>query len=351
MKKKAYKAKYAEEVPIPEEIKVDSTVSELLGQLHELQEKFENVLTEFEEVGGTNVDELKKTATSLEADKARLATKISGFQRKLAKVPNLEEMLKWTSKLREASDRELKLNDELQQLVKSKHDLEKRQQVANDNMKNVKKHMEEKLNFLRNELSNLQNAGKGNASDDKGITLAQQQVAAARKRYDQKCRQLSDMQKARAEAEEQLQSKQQEGAIEIPSANQFAQYVRSLKTKNENYKELQGNIAQIRKELAIMKRTEEIVYQQMEKTKGEVIRIENERGVGGFREARAQLEKVSATKADLDGRYNWILDCLPIKSSLNENGVVVSSILLNPPYISLSVLRTYSYFPGHSTPK
>ncbi|KAK8878005.1 Intraflagellar transport protein 81 [Tritrichomonas musculus] len=299
MKKRAYKAKFAEEVPIPEEIKVDQTVSELIGQLNELQERFETTLAEYEEVGSTNVEELKKTQSNLEADKARLATKVSGFKRKLSKVPNLDEMLKWTRKLREANDRELSLSEELQKLIIAKRNLEKRQQAAEDDIKNVKKHMEEKLVFLKNELASLQNAGK-NTTDDKGIAIPQQQVAAARKRLEQKKRQLSDMKKAHQEAEEQLAQKQQDGAIEVPSPTQFAAYVRELKSKNENYKQFQANLATFRKELAIMMRTEEIVTQQYEKTQHEISRIEHERGVGGFREARAQLEKVSATKADLD---------------------------------------------------
>lgn len=299
MKQRAYKAKYAEEVPIPEEIKVDQTVSELIGQLHELQERFETTLMEYNDIGGTNVDELKKMQDNLEADKARLATKVSSFKRKLSKVPNLDEMLKWTRKLREASDRELKLNDEIRQLQTSKMSLQKREQVSDDQIKNVKKHMEEKLAFLRNELSSLQNIGK-KSTDDKGTAIPQQQVAAARKRLEQRKRQLNDIRKAHREAEEDLQEKQSHGAIEVPPPTQFAQYVRELKNKNENYKQFQASLGQVRKELAFMMRTREIVTQQYEKTKHEITRIEYERGVGGFREARAQLEKVSATKADLD---------------------------------------------------
>ncbi|OHT05146.1 hypothetical protein TRFO_27279 [Tritrichomonas foetus] len=338
MKKRAYKARYSEEIPIPEEIKANNTVSELIGELHELQERFEAVLQEYDEIGGTNVDELKKTQQALEADKARLATKISGFKRKLAKVPNLEEMLKWTSKLREASDRELKLNEELQQLIQAKHDLEVRQHTALENTKNVKKHMEEKLNFLRNELSNLQNAGK-TSSDDKGIAIPQQQVAAARKRLDQKRRQLADMQKAHQEAEEQLKEKQENGAIEVPSPTQFAAYVRNLKTKNENYKELQATLAQARKELAVMMRTEEIVEQQAKKTKGEISRIEHERGVGGFREARAQLEKVSATKADLDDMKGKTLEEMSTISKEIQRNIQARQSELKPLVAKLQDIR------------
>ena len=338
MKKRAYKAKFAEEVPIPEEIKVDQTVSELIGQLHELQEKFETTLEEYDEIGGTNVDELKKIQTSLESDRARLATKIGAFKRKLQKVPNLDEMLKWTRKLREANDRELSLTDELQKLLIAKRNLEKRHQTAEDDIKNVKKHMEEKLSFLKNELASLQNAGKS-TTDDKGIAIPQQQVSAARKRLEQKKRQLSDMRKAHQEAEEQLSQKQQDGAIEVPSQTQFAAYVRELKSKNENYKQLQSNLAQFRKELAIMMRTEEIVTQQYEKTQHEISRIEHERGVGGFREARAQLEKVSATKADLDDMKGKTLEEMSSISKEIQRSIQARQTELKPLVSALQETR------------
>lgn len=339
MKKRAYKAKYAEEVPIPEEIKVDQTVSELIGQLHELQERFETTLAEFDEIGGTNVDELKKAQSDLESDKARLATKVAAFKRKLQKVPNLDEMLKWTRKLREANDRELNLNEELQKLLMAKRNLEKRRQTAEDDIKNVKKHMEEKLIFLKNELANLQNAGKSAVSDDKGIAIPQQQVTAARKRLEQKKRQLSDMRKAHQEAEEQLSQKQQDGAIEVPSPTQFAAYVRELKNKNENYKQYQANLATFRKELAIMMRTEEIVTQQYEKTQHEISRIEHERGVGGFREARAQLEKVSATKADLDDMKGKTLEEMSSISKEIQRNIQARQTELKPLVSALQDIR------------
>jgi hypothetical protein len=94
--------------------------------------------------------------------------------------------------------------------------------------------------------------------------------------------------------------RQADGPIEIPSPAQFQQYVKSLKAKNENYRELQAQLAIQRKELAVVLRTEEIVNGQRENVRAEIVRIERQRGVGGFREAREQLEKVSATKADLD---------------------------------------------------
>lgn len=300
MKKQAYRAKFSEEVTIPEEIKVDPTVSELIGEHRELREKFDQVLEDYDQVGGTNVEELKKTMTNLESDKARLATKISKFQRKMSNVRNLDELLKWTSKLREESDKEMRLNDQLQRLNDDKRLLLHRQQTAAERVNNIKGHMEKRLAELRGELASLKSQSSSGSGDDKSLAFAQQQVVASAKRLDMKQKQLAELQQRRREVELQVQQKQEEGAIEIPSPSEFAKYVKKLKQMNENYKDYQNQLAGYKKELAVMMRTEEIVNKQKESVRAEVLKIEKQRGVGGFREAREQLEKVSATKADLD---------------------------------------------------
>ncbi|KAH0790501.1 intraflagellar transport protein [Histomonas meleagridis] len=302
MKKRAYKAKFFEEVPIPDEIKVDPTVAELITQQNELREQFDAALTEYNEVGSTNVDELKKVIQELESNKARIATRISSFKRKLSNVPNIDELLKWTSKIREENEREVRLEEQQQKLTEEKRLLIHRQEISSNRIQNIRSHMESQLISLRNAVAEFRNQGKNQSSspNEKSVAFCQQQVIAANKRLAQKQRQLSDIQKARAEAEQQLQEKQETGAIEVPTGKDFTAFVRTLKIKNDNYKELQSQLALQKRELAIMMRTEEIVLQHQEKSHKEVLKIEQQRGVGGFRDAREKLEKVSAAKADLD---------------------------------------------------
>jgi len=300
MKNRAYLAKYAEEVQIPEEIRVDPTVAELIVQHRELREHFQDLHSEDQELGGTNVDELKATQASLEADRARLATRISTFKRRLQNTKNLDELLKWTAKLRQESEREMRLNDQLQRLNDEKRLLLHRQQVANDRIKNMRSHMELRLQSLRNELKTLQSSSSGGSADEKSIIFAQQQVVAQTKRLEQKEKQLEDLQRSRQEAEEELHEKQKNGAIEIPSPTQFGIYVASLKTKNENYRSMKAELDVQRRELAVMMRTEEIIRGQSDSVGQHIARIERQRGVSGARQKRRELEEVSAAKADLD---------------------------------------------------
>jgi intraflagellar transport protein 81 len=300
MKKLAYKARYSEEVPVPEEIRVDPMVAQLISEHRELRDKFDQVMSEQELIGGSNVDELKKKIADLESDKARLATRVQAFKRRLAKAKNLDELLRWTSKLREETDREMKLKDQWQRLTDDKRLLVHRQQVAGDRLKNMKGHMEQKLNLLRTELASLKSQGTPGESEEKSLVFYQQQIVAATKRLTVKQQQLTDVRKKHAESEQELLQKQEDGAIEVPSKIEFDKYVKSLRQKNDNYKELQAEIAVYRKELAVVMRSDEIVSAQRDRVQQELSKIERARGVGGFREAREQLEKVSATKADLD---------------------------------------------------
>jgi intraflagellar transport protein 81 len=137
-RKNAYKARYADEVMIPEEIRLDPTVNEMTVQHRELREHFVQVLDEHEVLGETSVDALKKQIADLESGKATLASKIAAFKRQLGRQKNVDELLKWTSKLREETDRELKLKGQLQRLSDEKRGLLQRQERAAQRLRNAK---------------------------------------------------------------------------------------------------------------------------------------------------------------------------------------------------------------------
>lgn len=300
MKKRAYIAKYMEDDHIPEEIAVDPTIQEMLTQLRELREKFEGVYQEYESLGATNVEELKNNKNDLDADKARLANKINAFKRKLSNVKNLSELLTLTGKLRAESEREIKLNEQIERLNDEKRLLMHRQQVSYDRMKNMKSRLEQTLQEKRQELAAFKNAGHSSSTEEKGLQFMQQQVIAATNRKEQKESQLQELQNKRADAEKELQEKQAQGVIEVPAGNQFTAYLKKLKTKNETYKQVQSEISVLRKELAVMMRTEAIVQAQQDSVREEIERVEKAKGITGIREARIELERISATKADLD---------------------------------------------------
>jgi esterase/lipase len=80
----------------------------------------------------------------------------------------------------------------------------------------------------------------------------QQQVISAGKRQEKKEQRLHKLQDKRGVLERDLLAKQAEGIIKVPNASQISQYVKNLKTKNENLKKLQAEVGGVRKELAVM---------------------------------------------------------------------------------------------------
>jgi hypothetical protein len=120
----------------------------------------------------------------------------------------------------------------------------------------------------------------------------------------------------RTGAEPQFQERQADRPIEIPSPLHFQQYVKNLKQKNEKDTELQAQLGVFRKEPGSVPRMEEIVNPQRKHVRAEIGQIERQRGVGGFPEAREELEKVSATKADPNDMKGRTLE--EISATLNE---------------------------------
>ncbi|KAH0795026.1 intraflagellar transport protein [Histomonas meleagridis] len=337
LKHRAYLAKYLEDVPIPDEIKVEPTVSELLTQQRELRDLFEQRNQEYEELGSNNVDELKSTIKDLESNKARLATKISTFKRKMTNVQNLEGLLKITAQIRQENEREMKLQEQLQRLSDEKKLLLHRQKVASDRIKNMHTNMEKRLQSLQQELETLKSNGK--STDEKSLIFCQNQVLAAKKRFDTKQKQLNELKQTNADLTKQLQQLQQEVTVEIPIGEQYSQYIRMLKNKNENYKVLHTELVTVRRELAIMMRTEEIVRRQSEKISNEVAKIERQKGVTGFRQARQQLEQYSAAKADLDDIKGKSLEEMSQIVQEIQRSIQARQVELKPFVVSLQKQR------------
>ena len=84
-----------------------------------------------------------------------------------------------------------------------------------------------------------------------------------------------------------------------------------------------------------MMRTEEIVKQQYESNLTEIQKIERQRGVGGFRQAREKLEKVSATKADLDDMKGKTLEEMSSISKEIQRSIQARQTELKPLVSSL----------------
>ena len=341
MKKKAYLARFVEEVHVPEEIATETTVNELIIQHRELREQFEIVYNQSVQLGDTSVEHLRAQISDLKADKARLSTKIKAFQRKMQTVSNIDDLIKITGKLRSESEKEIKLQEQLSRLTEEKKLILHRQQVATDRIKAIRSQYEQRLQLLKKELNDIKNISNEKQNEDKNIILLQNQILQIKKIIDNKEIQLKDLKMKFEENEKNYQEKKAQGIIEIPAQAQFQKFISDLKTKNENYKQNMAIINAQNKELAVLLRTKSIVEEQHNSVFHDLEKIERSQGIHGFREARQKLEEVAATKADLDGNKSKTLEEMSTLVQQISNKIQSRQVELKPLVSSLQEKRKY----------
>jgi len=299
LKSKAYRAKFMEPVYVPEEIAVDTSVETLQTQLRELQEQFLTLSEQVQSFQGLNTEEMRKIKKNLESDKAMLVNKISMFKRKLEKEPNMEPLLQITKLLRIENEREIKLQDQHDRLKEEHSSLQRSMQVSSERIRGFQAHLEKSIEAKRAELAALKSSAIEETTE-KNLMFMQKQVISASKLIMQKEQKLNEIKQKRAEMENSLVEKQSIGIVQMPTESEFKNYVQMLKTKKENFREMQNEIANQKRELAVVLRTKALVEQQKEKIHQDISNLEREQGIHGFREARVKLEQISAAKADLD---------------------------------------------------
>jgi predicted nucleic acid-binding Zn-ribbon protein len=124
-------------------------MTNVMTQLRELDETFEVVQTEYENICETDVEKLKATKQDLESDRGRIAHKIHTIKRKMNIVKNPSEQLSLTGKLPSESEQEMKLTEQINRLNDEKRLVIHRQQVSSDRIKNIRAHLEQQLQMRR----------------------------------------------------------------------------------------------------------------------------------------------------------------------------------------------------------
>eukprot|EP00921_Rhytidocystis_pertsovi_P004872 GHVQ01008471.1.p1 GENE.GHVQ01008471.1~~GHVQ01008471.1.p1 ORF type:complete len:567 (-),score=87.88 GHVQ01008471.1:2457-4157(-) len=89
---------------------------------------------------------------------------------------------------------------------------------------------------------------------------------------------------------------------------EFKEYANTLRTKTTMYKQLKAELAEIRGDVAILGRTEQILQQQADEQKAQMKNAENERGITGYQETEMGLEEASIQKAQIDQAKGGTLD-------------------------------------------
>ena len=94
----------------------------------------------------------------------------------------------------------------------------------------------------------------------------------------------------------------------ILKGDDFKRYVNSLRGKSTTYKKKRSELSDLSAEHGVLSRTVEILRGRGQAIFQMLANMESEKGVSGFRDTQDNLERVAATKADLDSQKGKTLE-------------------------------------------
>ncbi|CAF1337326.1 unnamed protein product, partial [Adineta steineri] len=95
---------------------------------------------------------------------------------------------------------------------------------------------------------------------------------------------------------------------QIPQGEEFQRYVNVLRHKSNSYKRKRQEINDMTAELQLLKRTEELLKEQVEQIKGRMGMEERKQGIEGYFSTQERLEELSTMKMEQDELKGKTLD-------------------------------------------
>lgn len=351
------------EDPIPD---LYAQYEESMDQFKELHKEAEGLKN-----AGYNTGEIKKDISNMEDEKEQLIKRVERLKRKVESHPNSTTMMNVARNLRLERDREKKLAEQRQEqstliqhedqrirrLQSQLHDtrqaavganpevmLQRLEEETHTNKYIVTEKLPKEMAQQRKILLNLQKVvaepAMGQSDLDKlheqisdlteeikqlvekklrtedptdnKSALFKQQAAIIAGKKEGALSNLRDVRdtyhKMSMELEQKRDVAKEAGGGEVLKGEDFKRYVNKLRSKSTIYKKKRQEIAEIRAELGVLSRTEQILRQRDEFITSSLEAVENKKGVAGYRQTQEELEKVSAVKSELDEKKGKTLE-------------------------------------------
>ncbi|KAL4220507.1 Intraflagellar transport protein 81 [Mactra antiquata] len=332
---------------------------ELIENFKELHKQAENLKN-----SGYNTAEIRKDISNMEDEKEQLIKRVERLKRKVEQHPNANTMMNVAKNLRLERDKEKKLAEQRQEqltliqhsdqrikrLQQQLHDtrqasvgatpeglLQRLEEESRANSYIVKerlpKDIESKkktvadlqkvvaepamgqadLEVLQNQIQDLnteinqlveKRMRSGEPMDDK-LSLFRQQAAIIAHKKENAAESLREARdeysRLMNEVDEKRElAKQASGGGEVLKGDEFKRYVNKLRSKSTIYKKKRSELAELKAEVGVLSRTEEILRMRDENIDQQLSALESKHGVGGYRQTQEHLEKVSSKKSNLD---------------------------------------------------
>ncbi|XP_071950346.1 intraflagellar transport protein 81 homolog isoform X2 [Antedon mediterranea] len=139
--------------------------------------------------------------------------------------------------------------------------------------------------------------------DDK-VSLFRQQASIIARKKEGAAESLKDakdeVMSLRQEINEKRETVKGLQGEEVLKGDEFKRYVNKLRGMSTMYKKKRQILAELRSELGILSRTEEILKQKDNAIQRNLSELEAKKGISGYHDTQEELEKVSTMKSELD---------------------------------------------------
>ncbi|XP_067669483.1 intraflagellar transport protein 81 homolog isoform X1 [Haliotis asinina] len=347
-------------------VSIYNQYEEIMEQFKELHKQAESLRN-----SGHTTGEIRKDIANMEDEKEQLIKRIERLRRKVESHPNSQVMMNVAKNLRLERDREKKIAAQRQeQLMNIQHSEQRikrmqaqlqqiRQAGVGATPNTLMQHLEEEtrangyivkerlpkdisarkkavqdlqkvvavpamgqsdLDDLNNQITELNSEVNkltekrmmSNEPTDDKLSLFRQQAGIIAHKKEAAAERLREMREeynhVMQEAEQKRELVKDAEGGEVLKGEDFKRYVNKLRSKSTVYKKKRQELAELRAELGVLSRTEEILRQRDDHMNAQLSAVERKKGVEGYRQTQEDLEKVSSMKSEMDDFKGRTLD-------------------------------------------
>lgn len=363
LKRIAYTAKFLVELQVPDEFQMDETVRDIMADCREKQSEFTAVHQNVEMLRqeSMNPAQLKKEINQLESEKEQLVSKINMFKDKYTDE-DFKKLLEATSLLRKEQETEAKYVEKQQeqqnqldfseQLFNAKHRLMEARKTQSEETSAEKmlsmlqrevsknkdlvnevlgRELQDKMNryqkmemllaepvttqqdleAITNEVRRLQREcmtledklKSTNPAEDK-LAIYKTQAATASKKKETKAEEAKRLETEKEALEKMMTEKEQEYVLtkgtKYMKRDDFRDFAMKLREKNKKYKVMKKELEEIRSELIILSKTQDILKSKAGDVDQVLKDLERKRGIQGYTDIDKRAQDVAKEKQQLD---------------------------------------------------
>lgn len=370
LKKRAYLAKYLMNVEMPPELLSDEEIVATFQQYKELQRAFTGVHKQVDMMrsGTVSPDALREKIAEIEGEKKELDDKIDKLNQRL-EHDDRENFLQVASSLRRSESEKdklsegikeqrglLKLADERLRSVMSQRDqfreialhgsptqviqamekeAAKNRQLATvqlpqdinektQRLQQVEKALEgDKMteyeitaltaenDRLKQEVNDLERKASCPADNDR-LHLFRPQAQQVTHRKKDQIQRLQLLQEERDQVDESLKANQEQlstfGEEKVLTGEDFHTYAKQLRSKYQQCQQLKTEETEIKSELTVLNRTEQLLRGRSGNVEEMMKKIEAQRGISGYRDQQDNIAKVSENQENVNTKKQRSLE-------------------------------------------